>query len=97
MQSSGRFCGTVYRSSAQWAFIASQEAIKCEALSAKELLEADKEWAELDADQRAHFEDKSHRLAPESLAMLQAGIESAKNEPLVDLGSFAKYAEDETE
>lgn len=36
-------------------------------------------------------------LSPEALAMLEAGLESAKREPAVDLGSFAQYAVDPDE
>lgn len=33
-------------------------------------------------------------MSPETLAALEAGIESSKKEPAVDLGSFAKYADE---
>jgi hypothetical protein len=38
--------------------------------------------------------ERENNLSPEARAMLQAGIESAKSEPLVDLGSFAHYADE---
>jgi hypothetical protein len=46
---------------------------------------------------RTKEEIDADKLSPAARASLEAGIESAKTEPLVDLGSFAQFADDTSE